>query len=290
MLGTAIAQHFRHQKLYHVTATARNTSPFISADKYISADLARSQDIEKLSAFEYDVIIHTAALTNLEKCEQDHDLTDLMHIAATEELAQRNSESLFIYISTDSVFDGKSGAYSENDKPNPLNYYSYTKLMGEDAVNKQSNHHYILRTNMYGFHRPARRALFEWGYQSLAQGKEISGFTDVVFNPLYVGQLAEVIEQLITVNPPNEIYNATADESMSKFEFLQRCAEKFDLSTDLVLESRLSKLSNNKSSVVRPHRTFLRNEKIRHYLPEINLSFDAGINMLYDDFLSFNKA
>ncbi len=286
MLGTATAQHFYRQKTYHVTATARNASPFIIADEYISADLTRSEDIEKLSAFEYDVIIHTAALTDLEKCEQNHALAESTHVAATRELAQRNSKSLFIYISTDSVFDGEVGSYSENDAPNPLNYYSYTKLAGEDAVSKNSARHYILRTNMYGFHRPARRALFEWGYQSLAEGKEINGYTDVMFNPLYVGQLAEVIERFIAVSPPSGIYNATADQSMNKFEFLRQCAKKFGLSTDLVLES---KLPENKSILLRPHRTFLRNEKIKHYLPGINLSFDAGINMLYDDFLSFNN-
>lgn len=286
MLGTAVAQHFNKQETYRVIATARSASPFTNADEFISADLTRPEDIEKLSAIDYDVIIHTAALTNLEKCEIDRDLADLTHITATKELAQRNSESLFIYISTDSVFDGETGGYSEEDTPNPLNYYSYTKLAGENAVGKQSDRHYILRTNMYGFHRPARRALFEWGYQSLAEGKEISGFTDVIFNPLYVGQLAEVIEQLIAVNPPYGIYNAAADEPISKFEFLQRCAKTFDLSVDLILESKSQK---NKSLVVRPHRTFLSNEKIKHYLPEVDLSFDSGMDMLYDDFLSFNR-
>ncbi len=286
MLGTAIAQHFHQQKTNRVTATARTASPYVIADNFISADLIRPEDIEKLSASEYDVIIHTAALTNLEKCEQDQVSADSIHIAATRELARRNPDSLFIYVSTDSVFDGKTGSYSEKDASNPLNYYSYSKLMGENAVGEQSDRHYILRTNMYGFHRPARRALFEWGYQSLVEGKEISGFNDVVFNPLYVGQLAEVIEQFIVVDPPYGIYNATADESMSKFEFLQRCAQKFNLPSNLILESESQ---DNQASVMRPRKTNLSNKKIKHYLPGIDLSFDTGIDMLYNDFLSFTR-
>lgn len=286
MLGRATADYFSRRKDCRVTATARSFSDYVNAEEFIIADFVEPKFIEKFSARNFDVVIHTAALTDLEKCENDHLLAEKIHIEASAELARQNSQAVFIYISTDSVFDGETGNYAETDVPNPSNYYSQTKLEGEKSTIENAPDHYILRTNIYGFHLPPRRSLFEWGFHQLKRGVPISGFADVFFNPLYIGQLAEVVGSFIDNRPPFGIYNATADEHFSKYEFFIKCAEKLDLPIELIQKS---KLPEDESLAVRPRRTFLRNDKIKYNLPNVDLSFESGLNLLARDLQIFEE-
>jgi len=286
MLGRAAADYFSRQKNCRVTATARNFSLFVNAEEFITADLTEPNFSERFSPRKFDVVVHTAALTDLEKCKQNPHLAKSLHVEATAELARQNSKSIFIYISTDSVFDGQTGNYTETDPTNPPSIYAKTKLEGENAVAENAANHYILRTNMYGFHLPPRRSLFEWGFHQLKRGILINGFADVIFSPLYVGQLAEVIGSFIENQPPFGIYNTASDEALSKYDFFVKCAEKFELPVNLISKSNLP---DDESLAVRPRRTFLRNDKIKYNLPNVNFSFASGLDLLEKDIKTFEE-
>ncbi len=287
MLGAAVCRHLSHLASYEVFAAARNNNSHITAKKTLVGDLNDSEYISELGNLDVDAVIHCAALTNIEKSEKEPETAFSINAKATENLALQFPQATFIYISTDSVFDGQTENYTEKDEPNPLNVYAQTKLSGEEAVAKANKNHYILRTNMYGFHRPpSGRSLFEWSYQNLSQGSEVGGFSNVIFNPLYVGQIAEVIEQLIVQKPPFGIYNATCDEPLSKFEFLQKVALKFDFAEDLIIPTEIIERPVN---ALRPLKTSLKNDKLVNKISSLNLTFERGLGMLYDDFSEFIK-
>lgn len=140
---------------------------------------------------------------------------------------------------------------------------------------------------MYGFHRPpSGRSLFEWSYTNLARDNQVRGFSNVVFNPLYVGQLAEIVEKLIDQKPKFGIYNAVCNESLSKLKFIRKIAQKFGFSDKLIVPYEIPERPVN---AVRPLRTFLNNNKLLNTLDSVNLSIDSGFRMLYDDFSKFAK-
>ncbi len=287
MLGASVCNHFSRLGNYNVFAAARNNNAHVKATKFFIGDLNDAKYISDLGAIEIEAVVHCAALTDIEKSEKEPENAFSINAKATEHLALQFPSATFIYISTDSVFDGKTGNYTETDTPNPLNIYAQTKLSGEQAVIKSNEKHYILRTNMYGFHRPpSGRSLFEWSYQNLSQGKQVNGFSNVVFNPLYIGQIAEVIEKLIVRKPPFGIYNATCNESLSKLEFLQKVALRFGFAEDLIIPTEISDRPVN---AVRPMKTHLKNDKLVDEISGLNLTFERGLAMLYDDFSDFVK-
>lgn len=287
MLGNAVSRHFFGISGFKVFATSKNNVNLPNDFTLVRGDLTQAKTLENLARFQFDAIIHCAALTDIEFSEKNPEDAYLINHLATEKLVKTFADSLFIYISTDSVFDGKTGDYNETDPTNPLNIYSRSKLAGEDAVKSIAENFYILRTNIYGYHQPAaHRSLFEWGYEKLRRGDRIRGYTNVIFNPLYVGQLAFVIEQMILQKPVSGIYNAVGDEHLSKYDFLLRVIKLFDFPTKRLLTYELPERPVN---ALRPFKTFLDNKKISASLNGLDLSIDMGLRMLYDDFKIFQN-
>ena len=102
-----------------------------------------------------------------------------------------------VYISTDSVFDGARGGYREQDEPHPLNVYAKSKLAGEKAVAALCDNPLIVRTNIFGWNVQPRLTLAEWVIQSLSEGGRIPGFTDIIFSPLLVNDLARLVGDML---------------------------------------------------------------------------------------------
>ena len=114
----------------------------------------QSQVIEIISDFEPNYIINCAAYTNVDKAEEDFETAKLINSSGTENIAKvcGRLDIPLVYISTDYVFDGtKNEPYTPDDKPNPINNYGLTKLMGEEAVKKHCKKYYVARTSwLYG--------------------------------------------------------------------------------------------------------------------------------------------
>ncbi len=287
MLGAALCNHFSSSKDFKIFAASRTNNPFVSADEFLIGDLTRIDFVRSLAKLEFDAVIHCAALTDIERCEREPQTAYAINSEATENLVKHHRQSVFIYISTDSVFDGKRGGYTEDDAPNPLNIYSKTKLLGEKFVSQSAAKHYILRTNMFGFHQPlAGRALFEWAYENLRRGNCVKGFSNVFFNPLYVVQLGSIIEKLINRQPNFGIYNAVSDRYLSKYEFVLKIAEKFQMHNANVERYEIPAAP---VLAVRPFRTYLQNTKLTATFDDLDLSIDTGFTMLYKDFTKSGK-
>ncbi len=190
-----------------------------------------------LRARELHVIVHTAAVSNPDQCEKDRDAAYQTNVRGTENLAAcaREHGILFIYISTDLVFDGERGYYTETDPPRPCNYYAETKRLGEEAVQGRCDRWIILRTAlMYGWGTGASGSFVDWLSGNLEAGRVCGLFRDQFRSFLYAGDAAPAIRTLLEKGVKNRIMHLGGPERLSRYEFGLKFAEAFGYSRDLI--------------------------------------------------------
>ena len=144
----------------------------------------------------------------------------------------KNSVLKLVHISTDAVFDGIHGNYSETDLPNPLGVYAKTKLTGEDLV-KDNNLDAIIAVNFYGCSVTGHRSLSEFFLNNLLRKKPMMGFTDVYFCPLLVNDLVDILLDMVTADLKG-IFHTLSSESLTKYDFGSRIANRFNLDQNLI--------------------------------------------------------
>jgi dTDP-4-dehydrorhamnose reductase len=137
-------------------------------------------------------------------------------------------DALFIYISSDYVFDGAKGNYSENDTPQPVNHYGRSKLLGEEAARQACSKLLILRTTMFGLKIPPQTGMMEGLVAALRGGKPMTRFVDQYFTPLYTQQLSDLMVRFAELGITG-LFHLGAVEKVSRFEFAQQIAEIFAL-------------------------------------------------------------
>ncbi len=166
-----------------------------------------------------DWLLHAAALTDVNLCEQDKKRCYEVNVLGTKHLRDLAAvwQTRFLYISTASVFSGEQGNYSEVDRPNPLNYYSFSKLLGEEA-SKEYPLSLILRINLIGIHSGGSRGknFLEWLFDSFKSSRDLKLYEDVMINPLSNWTLAAMIEKLLNLKPDESILHLTSSDVLSK--------------------------------------------------------------------------
>lgn len=233
LLGNNIARFFRDD--YEILGFYHSHPVFIDGIQLKSVNLLSKEDVTKsIKDFEPDVLIHCASLTDVDFCETEKELTKNVNVLGTRTVAESILKSLckLVYISTDLVYDGKKGNYSENDPVNPLNYYGLSKLEGEQEVLRKPNA-LVLRTNIFGWNIQNKLSLAEWILQDLSAKKSIAGFQDVTFSSIYTFDLAKLLALAIE-HDLRGIYNCGSSSPLSKYEFALQIAERFNLDKSLV--------------------------------------------------------
>jgi len=224
MLGAALIG--RLSKVYKIFATSRSLGIAGENIKWNCFDLTDAMLLKEwLNQNKLDLVIHCAAIVDVDTCEANIDLATELHVKTTEIIANYldSTNGRLIYISTDSVFDGeKQHAYCESDLVNPLNIYAKTKLMGESSVQSMGSG-LILRTNIIGWTQKGRTSFAEWMLKSLIDNTPLNLFHDVYFSPLTVDSLSLIIEEIIE-NPIFGLYNCTSSDSISKYNFSKKMA------------------------------------------------------------------
>lgn len=211
--------------------------------KVIQADLKDKREISDcIDDSKPDVIINCAALANLEACEIDPQTAQLMNVNLPDILARFTEKNRIklVHISTDAVFDGQKGKYSEEDLPNPLSVYAKTKWEGEKAVTRINPEALIIRVNFYGFSLLGKNSLAEFFLYNLAAGTRVFGFSDVFFCPLLAQDLGTILIEMINKDFSG-LYHLVSPQSLSKYEFGVRIARLFGLNEDLVESVSVSK-------------------------------------------------
>jgi len=205
--------------------------------RLVNADLLDPGAVDRvLGMIRPEAVIHCAALANLEACEENPAEAERLNADLPGELAAscaRNGIRL-VHLSTDSVFDGtKNGIYTEADLPNPPGVYSATKLKGEQNVLSAYPEAIVARVNFFGWSLGGKRSLSEFFYNHLSAGEACNGFTDIWFCPLFVGDLAEILVQMLE-KCLSGLYHVVGSEALTKYDFGLRIARQFGFEESLI--------------------------------------------------------
>lgn len=202
-----------------------------------SEDLTEEKNARTLiECYKPDLLVHCAALADIDACEQDPDRARFLNAELPGWLAEECEQHSvkMVHISTDAVFDGtQEGKYVETDATHPVSVYAQTKLAGEQAVRQVSYSAFIARVNFYGYSISGRHSLAEFFLRNLQAGKPMYGFTDMEFSPFYVLDLAETLMKGIEKDL-HGIYHVTSPQSQSKYSFGVEIARKWGLNEELI--------------------------------------------------------
>ena len=281
LLGLNLAlEAIKDHKIIGVDRNQLTGLPF----ELIHANLLERGAVDRvLDTAQPDWLIHCAALANLEACEADPKLAYRLNASLPGDLAAacKLRAVKMVNISTDAVFDGnKTDLYTEDDKPFPLSLYAETKLQGEQAVLSANPDAIIARVNFYGFSLNGKRSLAEFFINSLIAGDIVKGFTDVAFNPTFVGDLADLLLRMLEKGLCG-IYHTVSAEVMSKYAFGVKLARRFRWD-----ESLISPASVEHSGLTarRAHNLGLSNHKLSTALGGAFPVFSTGLDRFYTQF------
>lgn len=193
--------------------------------------------VEATDSFKPQLIIHGAAMTQVDECEQNKTTCYATNVTGTDNLiaAADRVQARLMYISTDFVFSGKDGPYKEGDPTAPVNYYGETKELAECHVMESGLDWCIIRTILlYGKADPAKRSNFiYWVKNQLESGKQIKVVNDQIRTPTFIPDLTEGI-LLAIENHAAGIFHISGEEVMTPYEMAQRIAQYLDLNPSLM--------------------------------------------------------
>jgi dTDP-4-dehydrorhamnose reductase len=278
LLGLNLAMETTRR--HTVFGTVNHHSLSTNAFTVIQTDLLAPGAVERLlESAQPDWVIHCAALANLDACEADPLLAQQLNTDLPRTLARNvaRSGARLIHISTDSVFDGLRGNYSEKDLPTPVGIYSRTKLNGELAVAETDPNAIIARINLFGWSLTGNRSLAEFFFYNLSLGKQVMGFTDVYFCPLLANDLADIFIRMLDKHLSG-LYHVVSAESLTKYDFGVRLAERFNLDGSLIIPTSVV---NSGLKAIRSPNLTLRADKLAHAIGEPLPSISTGLDKLY---------
>ncbi|MFH0819687.1 MAG: dTDP-4-dehydrorhamnose reductase [bacterium] len=215
MLGQQLIEVFGEDKNYQVIGWGKEEIDITNFD----------QIREKISAERPDIIINCAAYNNVDGCEENEELANLINGYAVGCLAKISQEigTLLIHYSSGYVFDGSKEGYIEDDKPQPISKYALSKYLGEKELTRENKKFYLIRTNLLfgpGALTPGAKKSFVDLILDLAEVRDSFKFvTDEISNPTYVVDLAEVTKKLIEEKYPFGIYHLVNDGQASWYDW-----------------------------------------------------------------------
>ncbi|HEY5298947.1 MAG TPA: SDR family oxidoreductase [Verrucomicrobiae bacterium] len=172
------------------------------------------------------LVIHCAAITSVAEAQKKSALAKKINVEATKLLAELAAKIQFIFFSTDLVFDGRQGNYSEKDLPNPLHLYGETKVAVEEIVLRHPKH-LIIRTSINGgISRACNRGFNEQLRLSLQSGKPMKLFTDEFRSPIFAGETARAIWELAEKNCAG-IFHVAGAEKLSRWQIGELLAKRW---------------------------------------------------------------
>jgi dTDP-4-dehydrorhamnose reductase len=214
-------------------------------EKDLIVDITERKEILKsIATIAPDIVVHTAAETNVDRCETERAHARRINVDGTANIAAASARSRakLILISTDYVFDGRKGNYLETEKPNPISFYGLTKLEAERIVASTSSNSLIIRPSvLYGWHTD-KLNFATWILKGLRERQTLKVVNDHINSPTYAGNLADAICKAISRNSRG-ILHVAGSERVSRFDFARRIAERFDLDESLLVPVEMKDLN-----------------------------------------------
>ncbi len=283
LLGQKLVDLLTQTADVDLIATARgdNRSPYTAGYSYQPMDITdRQQVMEVICSTRPDVVIHTAAMTDVDKCELQKDDCWAQNVTATESLVEacRETGAFLVHVSTDFIFDGTAGPYDETAEGNPISFYGWSKLAAESVVRHSGISWAIARTVLvYGIaHDMSRSNIILWVKKSLEDGKNIKVVTDQWRSPTLAEDLAKGC-YLIADQRAEGIFNISGKEVLTPYDMAIKTADYFGLDKSLIAQADGSTF---KQTARRPPRTGFVLDKARTVLGYDPHSFEEGIAVL----------
>ena len=188
-----------------------------------------------------DVVVHMAALGDVDLCEKEKELAWRTTVKPSVEIASLASRLGFfaVYLSTDYVFDGERGNYGERDVPNPVNYYGLVKLMGEVAFSTCPRHAIVRASSIYGF-GPGRTNFAKYLVEKLRAGELVKALVDQYTSPTQASLLAKAVLEIVEEGLEGVFH--VVGERMSRYEFAVRVAEALGLDKSLIQRAEMREM------------------------------------------------
>ena len=248
---------------YNVVLLGRTPPPgSVSRHRYLEADLTDAASVQRAVAeARPQAIIHTAAMTDVDRCEREPELAWAVNVDGTGHVAEaaRTAGAHLVFVSTDYVFSGEAGPYSETDATDPRSVYGKSKLAAEQVVQERCPDAAIARTStLYGNAPGARRNFVGWLLDQLQGGAELTVVTDQVSSPTLADNLAEMLLALSAARASG-VYHTVGGEWLSRYELAYAVADCFGYDAAHIKAGRTADL---RQDAPRPAHSGLVAEKI----------------------------
>jgi dTDP-4-dehydrorhamnose reductase len=279
LVGSQVVKDLVEQN-YIVHSCYHNEKPLYGIPMIL--DLTDNEKIiQKIQETKPDVIIHLAAITNVDLCETEKELSLQINSKATKILAKQAAKqnAFFIYMSTDYIFDGIDGMKKENDLPNPLGFYGKSKLEGESILKKLTLNWCIVRTSTpFGIH-PKKKSFPLWVKENLELKKEIPVLVDQFTSPTFVLNLSKMLIEVATRQITGIIHLAGATR-ISRYELSKMIAENLNLDKTLLKPTKIDEM---KWKAVRPKDSSLDVSKATKILNEKPQTIEQSLKLFLSD-------
>jgi dTDP-4-dehydrorhamnose reductase len=280
LLGQKLVKIFSSD--HQTTGIDLQIESFIPEENFTYQNLSIFQT-ENLAGFIYtlnpEVVINTAAYTDVDGCEDNKESAWETNVEGVKNLADlcRIMNAKLVQLSTDYIFNGEEGPYSEEDIPNPVGYYGLTKLESEKEIFESKIDFLIVRTNvLYGKGENLRPNFVLWLIQKLSNKEKVRIVTDQYNNPTLADNLADAIKESVQKNISG-ILNIAGSEYLSRYDFALKVSKKFNFDKNLISPTLTSEL---KQKAPRPFKGGLKIDKAKKILTTELLDIEKGLEYM----------
>jgi dTDP-4-dehydrorhamnose reductase len=281
LLGQKLVALLLNNPEVELLATSRGENKLAAiypALPFALLDVTNPTDVEQVITMHQPThIIHTAAMTNVDECEINHEACWQLNVEAVKYLTSiaEKLDIHLIHLSTDFIFDGAAGPYNEEAAANPISYYGESKLAAEKIVRASAGKWAIVRTVLvYGIvHDYGRSNIVLWVKNSLEKKQSIKVVSDQFRTPTLAEDLAQGC-WLIARHDAQGIFNISGKELLTPYDMALQVADYFNLDTDCITRADASSFTQ---TAKRPARTGFIIQKAETELGYRPHSFAEGI-------------
>ena len=283
LLGQKIVNQLKTREDVELIATSKGDNRRRVQDfLYESLDITSKKAVEEImSRYKPDVVINTAAMTNVDACEEQMESCWKINVTAVDYLLEASikHQSHLIHLSTDFVFDGKNGPYKETDVPNPLSHYANSKLASEELILTSDYKKTAIARTIIVFgtgDNLSRGNLVLWAKGALEKQTPINVVDDQFRAPTLAEDLAKGCV-LIAEKNATGIYHLSGPETMSILEIVKRIGLFYNMSTDCVTPIKTFTLNQ---TAARPPKTGFVIDKAKEELGYSPLTLEEALAFL----------
>ena len=243
MLGATIVKKWRNR--FEVFATDKDNFTNNPVKNFMNFDLMSESYDALMNWAKPDVIIHCAAITNVDYCEDNPEQAMAVNAESVNKFLKYGSDARLIFISSDAVFPDGIHMATEKDQTTPENIYGKTKETGEKYINNALGSHLAIRTTIVGKNiNPSYQGFVEWIVNTVKNRKEITLFEDVLFTPITTWHLANELEWIME-NDVSGVIHIAGQESISKYDFGKKICQGLELDTKLIRKGSMDSIKFN---------------------------------------------